>query len=120
MQAWEDKFKENIDSLREKEMKWLAGVQFLKTYNSMVFWLSPVFVSTATFITCIFLGTPLTASNVFTALATLRIVQEPIRLVPDILAIIIQVSSTVLYRVVLSLTPPNVNPIVTILLPFGW
>ena len=57
-----------------------------------MFWLTPVVVSTAAFTTCLILGTPLTASNVFTALATLRLVQEPIRLVPDLVATIIQVS----------------------------
>ncbi len=72
-------------------MKWLSAVQYRKAYNSVVFWVSPVLVSTATFFTCMLLGTPLTASNVFTALATLRIIQDPIRLIPDVIAIIIQV-----------------------------
>jgi ATP-binding cassette subfamily C (CFTR/MRP) protein 2 len=91
LQAWEDRFKEAIEELRKVEMKWLSAVQYRKAYNSVVFWVSPVLVSTATFFTCMLLGTPLTASNVFTALATLRIIQDPIRLIPDVIAIIIQV-----------------------------
>jgi ATP-binding cassette subfamily C (CFTR/MRP) protein 2 len=93
VQAWEDRFKEQILKLREVELKWLSKVLYRRAYNSMVFWLSPVFVSTVTFTTCLFLGKPLTASSVFTALAALRIIQEPIRLVPHMVATIIQVSS---------------------------
>ncbi|KAG0571068.1 hypothetical protein KC19_6G208800 [Ceratodon purpureus] len=91
LQAWEDRFKEQILKLREVEMNWLSKVLFRRAYNTVVFWLSPVFVSTATFTACLFLGTPLNASNVFTALATLRIIQEPIRLIPDMVATVIQV-----------------------------
>ncbi|KAJ7299120.1 hypothetical protein O6H91_Y301800 [Diphasiastrum complanatum] len=91
LQTWELKFKSLIYSLREVECKWLSAVQFRKTFNTLVFWLSPVLVSTATFVTCYLFGIPLNANNVFTALATLRIVQEPIRVVPDLVAVIIQV-----------------------------
>ncbi|KAG0587214.1 hypothetical protein KC19_2G148800 [Ceratodon purpureus] len=91
VQAWEDRIKEQILKLREVEMNWLSKVLFRRAYDTVVFWLSPVFVSTATFTACLFLGTPLNASNVFTALATLRIIQEPIRLIPDMVATVIQV-----------------------------
>lgn len=91
VQAWEDRFREQILKLREVEMKWLSKVLFRRAYNTVVFWLSPVIVSTATFTTCLFLGIPLNATNVFTALATLRIIQEPIRLIPDMVATTIQV-----------------------------
>lgn len=91
LQAWEDKFKEQILKLRNEELIWLSKVLYRRAYNTVVFWMSPVFVSTATFVTCLFMGTPLIASNVFTALATLRIIQEPIRLIPDLVANAIQV-----------------------------
>lgn len=93
LQAWEDKFKEQILKLRNEELIWLSKVLYRRAYNTVVFWMSPVFVSTATFVTCLFMGTPLIASNVFTALATLRIIQEPIRLIPDLVANAIQVIS---------------------------
>lgn len=90
LHAWEERFKESIEKLRKLEFKWLSAVQFRKAYNSCLFWSSPVLVSTATFLTCYLLKIPLTPSNVFTFIATLRLVQEPIRIIPDVIAVIIQ------------------------------
>ncbi|KAF5929902.1 hypothetical protein HYC85_000059 [Camellia sinensis] len=75
--AWESHFKNVIENLRKMECKWLSAVQMRKAYNGFLFWASPVLVSTATFGACYFLGVPLHASNVFTFVATLRLVQEP-------------------------------------------
>ncbi|XP_024541088.1 ABC transporter C family member 10 [Selaginella moellendorffii] len=91
LQAWEEKFRSMIDKLREVEINGLSALQYRKTYNALVFWLSPILVSTATFAARYMLGKPLTASNIFTALATFRIIQEPIRAVPDVVAILVQV-----------------------------
>ncbi|KAG9139010.1 hypothetical protein Leryth_024357 [Lithospermum erythrorhizon] len=88
--AWETHFKNVIEKLRLVEEKWLAAVQLRKTYNSFLFWSSPVLVSAATFGACYFLGVPLYASNVFTFVATLRLVQDPIRTIPDVIGVIIQ------------------------------
>lgn len=88
--AWEIHFKSVIESLRKAEEKWLSAVQLRKAYNSCLFWSSPVLVSTATFGACYFLKIPLYASNVFTFVATLRLVQEPIRSIPDVIGIVIQ------------------------------
>ncbi|KAK1409107.1 hypothetical protein QVD17_35632 [Tagetes erecta] len=88
--AWEMHFKGMIEKLREIEHKWLSAVQLRRAYNSFLFWSSPLLVSTATFGACYFLGIPLNASNVFTFVATLRLVQDPIRTIPDVVGIIIQ------------------------------
>eukprot|EP00253_Pinus_taeda_P010159 PITA_10159 len=90
LHAWEEPFKENIEKLRKVEFKFLSAVQFRRTYSAFLSWSTPVLVSTATFVTCYFLNIPLTPSNVFTFIATLRLVQEPIRLIPDTIAIFIQ------------------------------
>eukprot|EP00253_Pinus_taeda_P030801 PITA_30801 len=90
LHAWEERFKENIEKLRKVEFKFLSAVQFRRTYSAFLSWSTPVLVSTATFVTCYFLNIPLTPSNVFTFIATLRLVQEPIRLIPDTIAIFIQ------------------------------
>lgn len=90
LQAWENRFSEKIESFRQEEWKWLSAVQYRKAFNSMLFWTSPILIASATFLTAGALGTPLTAGGVFTALATLRIIQEPIRLVPDLIAVLIQ------------------------------
>ncbi|KAK4362989.1 hypothetical protein RND71_018230 [Anisodus tanguticus] len=88
--AWETHFKSVIENLRRVEEKWLSAVQLLKAYNSFLFWSSSVLVSAATFGACYFLGVPLYASNVFTFIATLRLVQDPIRTIPDVIGVVIQ------------------------------
>ncbi|KAG8093912.1 hypothetical protein GUJ93_ZPchr0012g18779 [Zizania palustris] len=88
--AWETHFKKVIEGLREAEYKWLSAFQLRKAYNSVLFWSSPVLVSAATFLTCYILEVPLDASNVFTFVATLRLVQDPIRQIPDVIGVVIQ------------------------------
>ncbi|XP_055831218.1 ABC transporter C family member 10-like isoform X1 [Solanum dulcamara] len=88
--AWEAHFKNVIQILREVEEKWLSAVQLRRSYNSFLFWSSPVLVSAATFGTCYFLGIPLNASNIFTFVATLRLVQDPVRAIPDVIGVVIQ------------------------------
>ncbi|CAH9110233.1 unnamed protein product [Cuscuta europaea] len=88
--AWETHFKNVIEGLRNVEEKWLSSVQMRKAYNTFLLWSSPVVVSTATFGACYFLGIPLRASNVFTFVATLRLVKDPIRTIPDVIGVVIQ------------------------------
>ncbi|VAI70505.1 unnamed protein product [Triticum turgidum subsp. durum] len=88
--AWEAHFKKVIEGLREVEYKWLSAFLLRRAYNSIVFWSSPVLVSAATFLTCYLLKIPLDASNVFTTVATLRLVQEPVRSIPIVIAVAIQ------------------------------
>ncbi|XVF12605.1 hypothetical protein REPUB_Repub08aG0133400 [Reevesia pubescens] len=88
--AWESHFKKVIENFRAVEYKWLSAVQLRKAYNGFLLWSSPVLVSAATFGACYFLKIPLHASNVFTFVATLRLVQDPIRAIPDVIGIIIQ------------------------------
>lgn len=88
--AWETHFKNVIEKLRNEEHKWLTAVQYRKGYNGILFWSSPVLVSVATFGTCHFLNIPLHANNVFTFVSTLRLVQDPVRSMADVIAAIIQ------------------------------
>uniref|UniRef100_M4CT91 ABC-type xenobiotic transporter n=1 Tax=Brassica campestris TaxID=3711 RepID=M4CT91_BRACM len=88
--AWESHFKKVIEKLRNTELKSLKAVQMRKAYNAVLFWSSPVLVSAATFATCYFLNIPLRASNVFTFVATLRLVQDPVRMIPDVIGVTIQ------------------------------
>ncbi|GMY07387.1 ABC transporter C family member 10-like [Fagus crenata] len=88
--AWETHFKNVIENLRKVEYKWLSAVQLRKAYNGFLFWSSPVLVSAATFGACYFLKVPLHANNVFTFVATLRLVQDPVRSIPDIIGVVIQ------------------------------
>ncbi|CAJ1953010.1 unnamed protein product [Sphenostylis stenocarpa] len=88
--AWENHFKNAIEKLRNMELKLLAAVQLRKAYNVFIFWSSPVLVSAASFGVCYFLKVPLHANNVFTFVAALRIVQEPITTIPDVIGVVIQ------------------------------
>jgi len=88
--AWETHFKSSIEKLRNVELKLLYAVLLRKAYIVFLFWTSPVLVSAASFLACYFLKVPLHASNVFTFVATLRLVQEPILAIPDVVAVIIQ------------------------------
>ncbi|CAA7016710.1 unnamed protein product [Microthlaspi erraticum] len=88
--AWESHFKKVIEKLRKTELKSLKAVQMRKAYNAVLFWSSPVLVSAATFATCYFIDIPLRASNVFTFVATLRLVQDPVRMIPDVIGVTIQ------------------------------
>lgn len=92
LQSWEEKFKNAIESLRDEEFKWLADAQFKKAYGTLLFWMSPTIVSSAVFLGCaIFNSAPLNASTIFTVLATLRSMAEPVRTIPEGLSVLIQV-----------------------------
>uniref|UniRef100_A0A0D9XP74 ABC transporter C family member 13 n=1 Tax=Leersia perrieri TaxID=77586 RepID=A0A0D9XP74_9ORYZ len=106
--AWETHFKKVIEGLREVEYKWLSAFQLRRAYNGFLFWSSPVLVSAATFLTCYLLKVPLDASNVFTFVATLRLVQEPIRQIPDVIGAVIQ-AKVAFTRVVKFLDAPELN-----------
>ncbi|KAL0548726.1 hypothetical protein IC582_013190 [Cucumis melo] len=88
--AWETHFKNVIEKLRKEEHRWLSAVQYRKGWNGILFWSSPVIVSVATFGACSFLKIPLHANNVFTFVSALRLVQEPVRSMGDVIAVIIQ------------------------------
>ncbi|RZC91253.1 hypothetical protein C5167_027315 [Papaver somniferum] len=87
--AWEMYFKSIIDKLRKEEIKFLEVNQRMKGYNTFLFWISPALVSAATFVTCYFIRVPLNPGNVFTFLATMRVLQEPVMRTPDIIAMTI-------------------------------
>ncbi|KAF7814161.1 ABC transporter C family member 8-like [Senna tora] len=92
LQSWEEKFKTLIESLREKEFKWLSKAQFLRAYGTFIYWMSPTMVSSVIFLGCVlFQSAPLNAGTIFTVLATLRSMAEPARMIPDCLSVMIQV-----------------------------
>ncbi|XP_057446133.1 ABC transporter C family member 10-like [Lotus japonicus] len=88
--AWEIHFKDAIQSLRNVELKWLSSVLLQKAYNVIIYWSAPMFVSAATFMACYFLKVPLHANNLFTFVATLRLVHDPISTIPDVIGVVIQ------------------------------
>ncbi|GMY07378.1 ABC transporter C family member 10-like [Fagus crenata] len=106
--AWETHFKKVIENLRKVEYKWLSAVQLDKAYHSLLFWSTPVLVSTATFGACYFLRVPLHANNVFTFVATFRLVQNPISSIPDVIGVTIQ-AKVAFERIVKFLEAPELQ-----------
>eukprot|EP00261_Vitis_vinifera_P014118 XP_003631374.1 PREDICTED: ABC transporter C family member 10 [Vitis vinifera] len=88
--AWETHFKNVIEGLRKEEFKWLSSVLSQRGYSLILWWSFPIVVSVVAFWACYFLGTTLSATNVFTFMASLRIAQEPIRLIPDVISAFIE------------------------------
>ncbi|KAM0856482.1 hypothetical protein ACQ4PT_049094 [Festuca glaucescens] len=81
--AWEGHFKKVIEGLREVEYKCYL-------------------------LTCYILEIPLDASNVFTFVATLRLVHDPVRSIPDLIAVVIQ-AKVAFTRIVKFLDAPELN-----------
>ncbi|XVF86793.1 hypothetical protein PTKIN_Ptkin18bG0071200 [Pterospermum kingtungense] len=91
LQSWEEKFKSFLESKRGNEFKWLAEKQCLRPYGGVLYWLSPTLVSSVVFLACALFGSaPLNAGTIFTVLATLRSMSEPVRTLPEALSILIQ------------------------------
>ncbi|CAL5185347.1 unnamed protein product [Lathyrus oleraceus] len=88
--AWEIHFKNSIKNLRIVELKWLSSVLLQNACSVILFWFSPILVSTATFTACYIMKVPLHANNVFTFVATLCLVQDPISTIADVIGVIIQ------------------------------
>ncbi|KEH18316.1 ABC transporter C family member 8 isoform X2 [Medicago truncatula] len=92
LQSWEKKFKNLIESLRDKEFVWLYKAQILRASSSFLYWMSPTVISAVVFLGCaVSKSAPLNAETVFTVLATLRNMGEPFKLIPEALSIMIQV-----------------------------
>ncbi|KAJ0076009.1 hypothetical protein Patl1_33416 [Pistacia atlantica] len=92
LQSWEEKFKNLIESRRDREFKWLSESQLRKAYGTVVYWMSPTLISSVIFLGCALIGSaPLNASTIFTVLASLRSMGEPVRMIPEALSVMIQV-----------------------------
>lgn len=90
LQAWEDRYRIQLEEMRGVEFKWLRKALYSQAFITFIFWSSPIFVSAITFGTSILLGDQLTAGAVLSALATFRILQEPLRNFPDLVSTMAQ------------------------------
>ncbi|GAB4862031.1 ATP-binding cassette sub- C member 9 [Ancistrocladus abbreviatus] len=90
LQAWDNQFLEKLESYRSIEYDWIWKSQRLGAIGAFIFWGSPAFISIVTFGACLLMGIPLTAGRVLSALATFRMLQDPIFSLPDLLNVIAQ------------------------------
>ncbi|KAF0926592.1 hypothetical protein E2562_026903 [Oryza meyeriana var. granulata] len=92
LQSWEDRFRETVQRLRDDEVRWLTETQVKKAYGSALYWMSPTIISAVIFAgTAALQSAPLDAAVVFTILATLRVISEPMRMLPEVLSVMIQI-----------------------------
>ncbi|XP_020574939.1 ABC transporter C family member 8-like [Phalaenopsis equestris] len=91
LQSWEENFRKKIEALRGVEFKWLRKIQLTKSCGAALYWISPTVVSGVIFAgTAIMRSAPLNAGTIFTVLATLRVMSEPVRMLPEVLSVLIQ------------------------------
>nr|XP_048327412.1 putative ABC transporter C family member 15 isoform X2 [Ziziphus jujuba var. spinosa] len=85
LQAWDSQFLHNLEAMRKTEYNWLWKSLRLSAISAFVFWGAPTFISVVTFGGCLLMKVELTAGRVLSALATFRMLQEPIFNLPDLL-----------------------------------
>ncbi|KAI3966073.1 hypothetical protein MKW92_040610, partial [Papaver armeniacum] len=90
LQGWEMKFLSKIVDLRKSEEGWLRKYVYTSAMTTFVFWGAPTFVSVVTFGACMLMGIPLESGKILSALATFRILQEPIYNLPDTISMVAQ------------------------------
>lgn len=118
LQAWEERYRVMLEEIRGVEFKWLRRALYSQAFITFIFWSSPIFVSAVTFGTSILLGGQLTAGGVLSALATFRILQEPLRNFPDLVSMMAQTKVS-LDRISGFLQEEEIQENATITLPRG-
>ncbi|BBN10264.1 protein MpABCC8 [Marchantia polymorpha subsp. ruderalis] len=92
LQAWDKKFQDNVESSRLAEYKAVSGYMYITAFNIFTLWLTPLAACVAIFSCMVIMGGGLTASVAFTTIATVRILQEPLRVFPQTLISLSQAS----------------------------
>ncbi|KAL2495976.1 ABC transporter C family member 3 [Forsythia ovata] len=118
LQAWEMKFLSKVLELRNVETGWLKKYVYTSAITTFAFWGAPTFVSVVTFGACIVMGIPLESGKILSALATFRILQEPIYNLPDTISMIVQTKVS-LDRIASFLSLDDLQPDVLERLPMG-
>ncbi|XP_060190067.1 ABC transporter C family member 3-like [Lycium barbarum] len=118
LQAWEMKFLSRILDLRSTEAGWLKKYLYTSAMTTFVFWVSPTFISVTTFGAAMLMGIPLESGKILSALATFRILQEPIYNLPDTISMIAQTKVS-LDRIASFLSLDDLQPDVIEKLPKG-
>ncbi|GLJ16645.1 hypothetical protein SUGI_0285690 [Cryptomeria japonica] len=84
LQAWDMRYAQKLEDLRKIEYNWLKKSAQLGAASLFIFSCTPAFISAITFAAAYFMGIPLTSGRVLSALATFRLLQDPIYTLPDL------------------------------------
>lgn len=90
LHSWENAYLNKLFHLRDNERSWIKKYLYTRSAIAFLFWTSPTFVSVITFSVCFITKTPLTPGAVLSALATFRILQDPIYNLPELVSMIAQ------------------------------
>ncbi|XP_015688097.2 putative ABC transporter C family member 15 [Oryza brachyantha] len=90
LHAWETAYFNNLLKLRDTERGWLRRYLYTCSAIAFLFWASPTLVSVVTFGVCILVEMPLSAGTVLSAVATFRILQDPIYNLPELVSMVTQ------------------------------
>ncbi|KAL8092112.1 hypothetical protein AgCh_034413 [Apium graveolens] len=89
-QGWEMIFLSKIFQRRKVEMQWLKKYLYSSVVIEFLYGIGPTLVALFTFSSCIYMGIPLETGQILSALATFRVLREPIFLLPDTLSLLVQ------------------------------
>ncbi|KMT10477.1 hypothetical protein BVRB_5g116010 [Beta vulgaris subsp. vulgaris] len=89
-QGWETNFLSKILQLRTLETQWLKKYLYSSAIMNFFYGIGPNLVALATFSSCIYIGIPLNTGKILSALATFRVLREPINLLPETISLLIQ------------------------------
>ncbi|RWW61408.1 hypothetical protein BHE74_00031528 [Ensete ventricosum] len=90
LHAWETAYLNKLLERRDVERRRLRRYLYTCSAIAFLFWASPTLVSVVAFGVCILSKAPLTAGTALSALATFRILQEPIYNLPELVNMMIQ------------------------------
>ncbi|XP_021719069.1 ABC transporter C family member 3-like [Chenopodium quinoa] len=89
-QGWEMSFLSKIFQLREVEMQWLKKYLYSSVVMGFSYEIGPTSVALVAFGSCIYMGILLDMGQILSALATFRVLRQPIFLLPDTLSLLVQ------------------------------
>ncbi|KAL6513255.1 hypothetical protein OROGR_020741 [Orobanche gracilis] len=118
LQGWETSFLSRIFQLRKIETSWLKKYMLNSAMMTFVYGVAPTFVVLVTFGSCIFLRVSLEAGKILFAIATFRVLQEPIYCLPDVISSIVQIKVS-LRRITSFLSLDELNSDFVQKLPYG-
>ncbi|MES1913923.1 MAG: hypothetical protein MHM6MM_006066, partial [Cercozoa sp. M6MM] len=90
MYAWETRFGQRIEGVRDEELVQLRKYVFLKVVSSLFWTATPTVVSLTAFAAYTWFGHELTAAKAFTALALFNIIRFPLSVLPIIVGQLVE------------------------------